>query len=80
MGTDIFLIGQATLEPFFQWAYWTLFFFIPALTMRMIAEERRAHRSMLCRLKLMSWGGGGSGVHAGGNSRWKEKGSTLELV
>ncbi|RMG16492.1 MAG: ABC transporter permease [Bacteroidetes bacterium] len=42
LGTDIFLIGQATLEPFFQWAYWTLFFFIPALTMRMIAEERKA--------------------------------------
>lgn len=41
MGTDIFLIGQATLEPFFQWAYWTLFFFIPALTMRMIAEEKK---------------------------------------
>ena len=37
-----FFIGQATLQPFFSIAYWTLFFFIPALTMRMIAEERRS--------------------------------------
>ena len=41
-GTDIFFIGQATLQPFFSIAgYWSLFFFIPALTMRMIAEEKR---------------------------------------
>ena len=36
-GSDIFFIGQATLQPFFSIAYFTLFFFIPALTMRMIA-------------------------------------------
>ena len=41
-GSDIFLIGQATLQPFFSIAYWTLFFFIPALTMRMIAEEKKS--------------------------------------
>ncbi len=41
-GSDIFLLGQATLEPFFSVAYWTLFFFIPALTMKMIAEEKRS--------------------------------------
>jgi ABC-2 type transport system permease protein len=41
-GSDIFFIGQATLAPFFSVAYWTLFFFIPALTMKMIAEERRS--------------------------------------
>jgi len=41
-GSDVFLIGQATMQPFFSIAYWTLFFFIPALTMRMIAEERRS--------------------------------------
>ncbi|MEZ4826835.1 MAG: ABC transporter permease subunit [Bacteroidia bacterium] len=40
-GTDVFYIKQATMQPFFQIAYWTLFFFIPALTMRMIAEEKR---------------------------------------
>ena len=41
-GTDVFFIGQATLQPFFSIAYWTLFFFIPALTMRMLSEERRS--------------------------------------
>lgn len=41
-GSDIFFIGQATLQPFFSIAYFTLFFFIPALTMRMIAEEKRS--------------------------------------
>ena len=41
-GTDVFFIKQATMQPFFQIAYWTLFFFIPALTMRMIAEERKS--------------------------------------
>ena len=35
-GSDIFFVGQATLQPFFGVAYWTLFFFIPALTMRMV--------------------------------------------
>jgi gliding motility-associated transport system permease protein len=41
-GSDIFFIGQATLQPFFSVAYWTLFFFIPALTMRMLAEENNS--------------------------------------
>lgn len=41
-GSDIFFINQATLQPFFSVAYWTLFFFIPALTMKMIAEENRS--------------------------------------
>jgi ABC-2 type transport system permease protein len=41
-GSDIFFAGQASLQVFFQIAYWTLFFFIPALTMRMIAEEKRS--------------------------------------
>lgn len=40
-GNDIFLIGQATLRGFFNIAYWSLFFFIPALTMRLLAEERK---------------------------------------
>lgn len=38
-GSDIFYIKQATLAPFFNIAYWTLFFFIPALTMRLLSEE-----------------------------------------
>ena len=40
-GADIFLVGQASLRSFFGIAYWTLFFFIPALTMRMVAEEKK---------------------------------------
>ncbi len=41
-GADVFLTNQASLQSFFGIAYWTLFFFIPALTMRMMAEERRS--------------------------------------
>lgn len=41
VGKNIFFVGQANLEPFFFWSYWSLLFFIPALTMRMIAEERK---------------------------------------
>ncbi len=41
-GSDIFFINQATLKPFFSIAYWTLFFFIPALTMKMLSEEKRS--------------------------------------
>ncbi len=40
-GSDIFLRGQADLAVFFSVARWTLFFFIPALTMRQLAEERK---------------------------------------
>jgi ABC-2 type transport system permease protein len=41
LGMDIFLVGEATLESFFNVAFWTLFFFIPALTMRLLAEEKK---------------------------------------
>jgi len=37
---DIFFVGEASLDIFFQVAFWTLFFFIPAVTMGMIAQER----------------------------------------
>jgi len=40
-GSDIFLVGQASLQSFFSIAFWTLFFFIPAITMRMLAEEKK---------------------------------------
>lgn len=40
-GGDVFFRKQADLLVFFSIAYWTLFFFIPALTMRQIAEERK---------------------------------------
>lgn len=40
-GADIFFAKQASLQAFFGVSYWTLFFFIPALTMRQFAEENR---------------------------------------
>lgn len=40
-GSDIFFVGQASLHTFFEIAFWTLFFFIPALTMRLFAEENK---------------------------------------
>lgn len=40
-GTDIFLIGQATLQPFFSVAYWAVFMLAPAVSMRLMAEEKR---------------------------------------
>lgn len=39
---DIFFRKQADLKVFFGIANWTLFFFIPAITMRLLAEEKRA--------------------------------------
>lgn len=39
-GSDVFFRGVASMDAFFGVAYWTLFFFIPALTMRSIAEEK----------------------------------------
>jgi ABC-2 type transport system permease protein len=40
-GSDVFFVNQASLQSFFAIAYWTLFFFIPALTMKLVAEERK---------------------------------------
>ncbi len=42
LGSDVFFIKQASLESFFNIAFWTLFFFIPGLTMRQFAEENRS--------------------------------------
>ncbi len=40
-GSDVFMRREADLDVFFSVARWTLFFFIPALTMKMIAEEKK---------------------------------------
>jgi ABC-2 type transport system permease protein len=41
-GADVFMVGQANMQSFFGIAYWTLFFFIPGLTMGLLAEETRS--------------------------------------
>jgi gliding motility-associated transport system permease protein len=53
-GSDIFLVGQASLRSFFSIAYWTLFFFIPALTMRLLSEEKRSGTIELLLTKAIS--------------------------
>lgn len=40
-GGDIFYHKQASLDVFFSVALWSLFFFIPAITMRQFAEEKK---------------------------------------
>ncbi|MBI1184560.1 ABC transporter permease subunit [bacterium] len=54
MFSDIFSNGRASLEPFFNVAYWSLFFFIPALTMKMFAEENRTGTIELLLTKSVS--------------------------
>ena len=41
-GNNVFMMNQASIQVFFGIAFWSLFFFIPAITMRMLAEENRA--------------------------------------
>jgi gliding motility-associated transport system permease protein len=41
-GSDVFYHKQASLEIFFSVALWSLFFFIPAITMRQFAEEKKS--------------------------------------
>ena len=41
-GSDIFYHKQASLNTFFNVALWSLFFFIPAITMRQFAEEKKS--------------------------------------
>jgi ABC-2 type transport system permease protein len=40
LGQTIFMMKEASLQSFFGVSYWALFIFIPALTMKLLAEER----------------------------------------
>jgi len=51
---DIFFRKQADLKVFFSIANWTLFFFIPAITMKLIAEEKRSGTIELMLTKAVS--------------------------
>ncbi len=53
-GNNVFLMNQASLQVFFGIAFWSLFFFIPAITMRMLAEENRAGTIELLSTKAIS--------------------------
>lgn len=55
-GTNVFVFGQANLDVFYGIAFWSLFFFIPAITMRMIAEENKAGTIELLITKAVSDG------------------------
>lgn len=55
-GNDIFFVNQASLQTFFGIAFWTLFFFIPALTMKQIAEENKSGTiEMLLTKPISEW-------------------------
>jgi ABC-2 type transport system permease protein len=41
-GNDVFFVNQASLQSFFGISFWTLFFFIPAVTMGLLADERKS--------------------------------------
>lgn len=53
-GSDIFMRKQADLAAFFGVARWTLFFFIPAITMRQLAEEKKTGTIELLLTKAVS--------------------------
>ncbi len=53
-GSTVFFLNQASLHVFFSVSFWTLFFFIPALTMRSLAEEQRVGTLELLSTKAIS--------------------------
>jgi len=51
-----FLIGQATMRPFFSILPWEFLFFVPAVTMRLWAEEKKmGTMELLMTLPLKDW-------------------------
>jgi ABC-2 type transport system permease protein len=53
-GNNVFYQGQADLGIFFSISYWTLFFFIPAITMRTLSEETRSGTFEMLSTKAVS--------------------------
>ena len=51
---DVFFRRQADMKVFFSIANWTLFFFIPAITMKLIAEEKKSGTIELILTKAIS--------------------------
>lgn len=52
--SDIFFYKQASLSVFFSVSMWTLFFFIPAITMKQLAEEKKTGTIELILTKSVS--------------------------
>lgn len=53
---DVFFRKQADMKVFFSIANWTLFFFIPAITMKLIAEEKRSGTiEMILTKSISNW-------------------------
>ena len=53
-GSTVFFLNQASLHVFFGISFWTLFFFIPALTMKSFSEEQRTGTLELLSTKSIS--------------------------
>lgn len=51
---NVFVMDQARLNVFFSISFWTLFFFIPAITMKTLAEENKTGTIELLTTKAVS--------------------------
>ena len=55
-GATVFYLKQASLQLFFGVSFWIFFFFMPAITMRALAEEQRTGTlELLCTKAISDW-------------------------